>query len=853
MNKPNRFEKPVRILRGRVQSPEEGPAFAVGGLTVALKDSPATVTQTDAEGRFAFVGYELPGAAAVSVRRGDAIVGFGDIGGASLPIVVEPQKSTPIVGGDEVVGPLLGTDWAVLTTALARVDAAHAETIQRGCAELALLDATAVGVLDGSQDPEAFLELIAEEARWNAKGPARRSAARPDSIGLALQSPGAPVLLSLLLDPSPEGPAAQAITGYLRRAEPILRLVAAARLVVADRATPDTFAAVAEWAAMLLDGPLPVSELVTILRAPSPLLPPPGNDGPPPLPPRRGRFEWLDPRNAEWLNCVGQLGKAVPPPEARRSPGDLFTVSPTAICVSEAASPVTLTLTADAGSTFAEFGDRQEWTIGVGSGNVTSVEPSADRRTVTVVVEGLTGGCHPVGWVLTSGWAPSDGDPLGPGCRQALRLPTWSYRGWQLGTQPSLRNQSQLSVIDPVVDRLWCDPASPAEACTSVAIFWSASVDVCADALALVTTSLHRDDGAVVGTDLPLRGNLVDVDEWDRNHQYELRIATKNSSGADCAVVRSPTLMLERIKQVHLNLPVLPDVIGEGKTVQGTVRISCPAPADVIVTLSASPVAIIGGIGLPATVTIPAGEVQAPFVASGLSYGSVEVTGSAPGHADGTISCCVARAPLIDPAATPIPEVAGCAALSISVPVTSVSPALVASITGSSFVGARVLGASVGRTAPCVGDAMVTLNGASLPRGSYILTLTDIGGVSRYPFVVAPRPRIISVTAPPVPAAPTANYSVVTVTVTGADSVEVTAARSAQAVSVDRPSNIGECGTWIAQISIAVACPEDQLTVVAIAGVVRSTPESVTATVYASVSAGPNRTDDGYAVTVTPC
>lgn len=79
--------------------------------------------------------------------------------------------------------------------------------------------------------------------------------------------------------------------------------------------------------------------------------------------------------------------------------------------------------------------------------------------------------------------------------------------------------------------------------------------------------------------------------------------------------------------------------IGLTRNSNGTVTLSAPAPADIVVTLAASPGGIVNG--LPATITIAQGSLSGNFSFTGVAPGTATITASAPTYIGGSATVTV--------------------------------------------------------------------------------------------------------------------------------------------------------------------------------------------------------------------
>lgn len=812
-------ESPTQIFAGRVLGPPGSPAFALAGLRVSVADKPSQIAFTDASGDFRLIGVDLPEGTTLLVHRGEDVIGAGTLVPHGV-IEIAPPAAPNVLTSPDSAAPLTVADRKLLFSLLAEIegiDKAVIHAIAMGLAELALLETEARAFLAGERADVNVLALITEESPWNTKVPffAKR-AAEADEV-FALISPGAPVLAGALLADELEHAGERAITAYLRRAEPLARLVRTARLVGAGAAKPETLAEMARWAAPRLAGPISTKDLVEQFRK-GPTFPPQPRDPRAPRdplwPPVRSRYEWLDPRNAEWLNCVFSVPNRVPPRQKTpKGPTGFFSVTPSAICKSAATGVVTLRLTATT-SNFGAQADFPDWLLSVGTASVNIT--SWTSLEIVAEVTGLASGCNLVRWVYPM--SPPE-DVIGEACRQALRLPPW--QPFVIPELPAPGSRAGVSVLDPLILGFTANGASAVvggptvtvEACTVISLGWSVNPKTCGDE-GLVSVSLLR-DGSVLAANLPFAGTRQEA--ADANHTYTLRVESKNSDGNACGTL-DRTLSTTTFHRLTLILP--PQITG-GTSVKASVRVSCPAPAGGLsVTLVASPA---GKVGVPASVNIPAGQREVEFDVAGQGCGGASLTASAPApHNGATAATCVLRPPQFTlPTLAPLQA---CVAESFTLTASCVTAQVVATLISAAGERTRATVKLVsGGSGPCVGDAVLRITTTPMGAGAYDFELSDRGGATlsttRLSFVstpvvvkVSPVGTVVAQSACP------DTIATLRVFARGADRVIGTVASTGVQVLIMRPESSDPCDEWTAEAEFAVVCPTDSINLVAVSG-----------------------------------
>ena len=818
------------ITSGLIQVPPGSPASLLGGLRVYVAEQPDLFTYADAAGNFHFLDTFLAPGTPLIVNSDDNVLGQGVVGEPVILNLAEAPLQTdtnqPIAKADvEVLSKILGSPEGVRPFLVA-------------AKELALIEAAALALLTGTGDidapDEVLTALLSEEPAWEGKAPPRAYRSKTSGPGLDganadqapllwLNSPGAPVVAAALLPELGPNGSDRAISAYLRRAEPLLRLIRLSRAFAAGSSPPEDLLAMADWARDVLAGPRSDVSLLELLKA-SPLPPPPDPFGGPLFPPLPDRWRWLDPINAEWLNCALRarppiLEKTLPP-----GPERFFSVKPSAVCVpGNSSDAIILTLTSDTGGGFGNRTGFSDWGLTVGRGRVEITDWT--DAVVIAKVSGLGAGCHAIGWAYAAAQLPVD--PIGGACRQALRLPPWKngVPPWFLLPTPGGAN---ISVLDPRIQGFTADgsrgPILTAEGCVGVNLAWSVVTGGCPGSESLLEITLLR-DGVVLRSGLGLVGSEV-VRERE-THSYTLRVLARNSEGDACGAPIESNLTVARLLLLRL---VLPSQLVVGMAGQATVRSSCPAPAAGLpVTLAELP-PNANRLQLPASgAVIPAGEREVSFALTGLVCGTGTVTADAPEYQQAIADTCVLGVPVIRVPPQNSQPMPACQTNNLTLLVGCVGAGVTATLIDTA-PGRRRVRVAIARTGAsggsCVGDATLNLTLPAVGPGTYELEIADRGGptiATTLRFVTVPSVRA-DVAAPLVAqhACPVTRAELRFTAGGGTDRVEVTVASSREQLIVDRPAGLEPCADWSGTAVLPVSCPTDSLSMVAQSGPVGS-------------------------------
>jgi hypothetical protein len=831
----------TEITSGQIQVPPGSPASLLGGLRVYVAEQPDRFTYADAAGNFHFLDIFLAPGTPLIVSRDDNVLGQGVVGEPLILNLAEaplqPDTNQLIAKADvEVLSRILGSPEGVRPFLVA-------------AKELALIETAALALLTGTGDidapDEVLTALLSEEPAWEGKAPPRAYRSKTSGPGLDganadqapllwLNSPGAPVVAAALLPELGPNGSDRAISAYLRRAEPLLRLIRLSRAFAAGFSPPEDLLGMADWARDVLAGPRSDVSLLELLKA-GPLPPPSDPFGGPLFPPLPDRWRWLDPINAEWLNCAL---RARPPilEKPPKGPTGLFQLEPSAACLpANANDAIALRLTAPTGG-FGAQADFPDWVLTVGPGQV--VIQSWTDTEVTAEVIGLGAGCHAIGWAYAAGQLPFD--PIGGACRQALRLPAWTNRQppWQFLPTPG---GASLSVLDPRIQGFTADgspgPTLTADGCSGVRLAWSVVTGGCPGSEALVEISLLR-DGAVLRSGLGLVGSEV-VSERE-TYSYTLRVLARNSEGDACGAPIERNLTVSR--RLRLTL-VLPSQLVVGIAGQATVRSSCPAPASGLLVTLAERTLNANRLQLPASgAVIPAGEREVSFALSGLVCGTGTVTADAPEYPQAFADTCVLGVPVIRVPPQNSQPMPACQTNNLTLLVGCVGVGVTATLIDTA-PGRRRVPVAVGRAGAsggsCVGDATLNLTLPAVGPGTYELEIADRGGptiATTLRFVTVPSVRA-DVAAPLVAqyACPVTRAELRFTAGGGTDRVEVTVASSREQLIVNRPAGLEPCAVWSDTAVLPVSCPTDSLSMVAQSGPVGSSRDSAPVSVAVRV------------------
>lgn len=692
--------------------------------------------------------------------------------------------------------------------------------------DLASLDQHAIDVLTGATWLDEITAVVDDFAPWQHEFSSSKRSKVTTMPALTLRSPGAlPVAAYLAgaIGPahgktrefSPEAGlqrSRQAMTAFLWRAEPVARVVYAARAWADQRLGIEGFVGVLSGASMILRHPLNPKELVAALRNSLTVLPFPSPINPrDPLWPQRPPFwAWLLPENQAWAHCVFGLHQLFPPlPQIPKTAPSSGSISPSSICrgsIPGAGLEVQLhsPVSGSFGPREPVAGSGEMWGISVnGTAAQVVIWTNSEIRFVTTAYKA---GCNKLSWTWASNWSPDNG--VGAACSEALRIPPLRL---EFGTSAMIASRTRfwiapardLVVVGPTVGQLTASAGTggaPAEACTPVTVTWQVNGLDCLSARALATIQLVRErtvHGALEEVVLRVNANPQDTvtETLDTTATYRIDVTSKDEDGNDCGTTQA-SIIIARQKLIRLALPAK---IFSGQPAAGRVSVSCPAPTGGLPV--AFTVAPNGALTVPG-VTIPEGDTNVSFTATaGTLCGPSSVTASAADHSPGAAGTCVLVAPTISSMTAP-PAPLACTRFSISLSASCVTqtPALKAfAVAGSQRTPLTVSAPAGGN---CGRNATLSLNVPELPSGTYSITLEDEGGSATAPqtVIVAPNPLIVS-------APQTHNVNIsggrcprpdtdITVTVRGANAVTFSYPHPDGTITRTVSGGSAGCGTW---------------------------------------------------------
>lgn len=705
-------------------------------------------------------------------------------------------------------------DFDMLGRAFAVIDGGKeiAGAVIAAIGDLAVLDRVGLAALGGTADVDDVASLFADFTPW----PAGMGANRPPFASkvapvLALRSPGAPLVAAFLAGGEAEAGrvmVGRAITAFLWRAEPVARVVLAARLLAEGRFDPKQFSAVAGFAAEVLAAPRDPKSLVAAFREGLSALPFPWpGDFDPRIPTRPPFSSYLTPENQTWLHCSLGVARLFPPvpdiPESSPAPG---LVSPAVLCqnaVTLAGVDVTLT------SAGIGFGPQGNWGIAVNGAPVTITSWTTSE--IRFHATSLAPGCNHLTWTYSANWAPDNG--VAAACSEVLRLPIVNAAA---GLQALLGDRTRfwtrpgsITVVGPRIGRFTASDGTGglmALPCTPVILEWAVDQLPCAGATAPITVRLLRDGvqiapvlPAPVGTTLPTSGSYSDTRE--RTATYRLEVTGHDSSGRVCGTTTQELVVTRGPKMIALSAP---PGVRDGTPITVTISIPCPAPAGGLVVQLASPTA--GGLTFPPSVTIPAGGVSANVtVSAGTKCGKATLTASAADHVPASADICVILAPKIV-SFKPPKTIPSCTTTSIPLQADCVGSTLkVEAIASDGTVFPLTI---TPPAAGCVHAATFAIP-VRLPPGTFTIRLTDNGlSASTSGFDVAPNPTISTVNPGEVRFNAQCDPATMRITAqaTGADSVVFTYTDLGGGIvtrTVTRPAGAMTCAPWSAEFAQA--------------------------------------------------
>lgn len=679
--------------------------------------------------------------------------------------------------------------------------------------DLAVIDRTSLAALGGSLDAADVTTLFADFEPWPAGMGTNRPAYSNSPAVLALRSPGAPLVAAFLAGGGGENGLAmvgRAITAFIWRAEPVVRVVLGARALAEGFLTPGQFGDIVGFASKLLVEPRDPKAIVGALRDGLTLMPIPWPLGDPPKDPRipsRPPFgSYLTPENQAWMHCALGMKRRFPPlpsfPAQSPPPG---IVTPAIIC--PGAIPA-LGLDITLASSGIGFGQQGNW--GISLNGVAAAVQSWTTTEIKFRVTNLSPGCNRLDWSYATNWTPDD-NGVGSACSEALRIPVLDVSA-ALAALIEAQTQfwfhpGSISVVAPRIQRLEASDGTggtSAEACAPVTIDWVIDKLPCGGAGGLITARLLRDGTqiapalpAALNATVPMIGSFVDRRE--QTSTYRLEVTSQDALGNSCGSVWREVQVVRKQKTLTLALPA---EIRAGAPASVTVTVSCPAPAGgLTVNLASSPASHLVH---PASTTVPAGATVSPvfMVSAGTVCGNAQLTATAANHSPASSSTCVVLAPHIVTFAPPA-GLRACVPNSLNLVADCVSPALTA--VAIDAAGAKT---PLGVTPPsaaggCLHTATVSLSVPPLPAGSYKVEIKDRGGVdtSAASFVLAPNPRILQ-TQPKITFTPQCHPATINVSITaaGADSVEFkyTSPDGGVTTTVARTGGGAPCAQWTA-------------------------------------------------------
>lgn len=743
------------------------------------------------------------------MEQSDCGCGIGDGAQVRKPEMVKATNLLPL--------PMLSEkDLRVLNAAVERLIAAgmHPEAfglLWSALDELSALEHGAQAVMQGDALPGELQALLARIEPWPAKLLSGRwGKVEGLAPSLQLASPGAIVTAAFVAGALEDGyeaglqMAGSAITALIWRAEPLARIVQAARAFEMKQVGVRGFNDVLVAALSILEKHPNPADMVRALSVAPVVLPLPKNGfGPsgPLWPPRKPPYEvWLLPENQAWAHCALGLAQAFKPlpdiPKISPPPGR---VSPASIC----GTPPTLTgltLTIEGKG----FGSQGDWGVAVNSSAAKVVSWVDDK--IVIETHALQPGCNQLKWTYASSWSGDD-NGVGAACAQALRIPPLRL---EAGTSALLAqttrlwtNPGSMSVLQPRIASFATSAGgigSPAEPCVPVTLSWRVDSLPCLRDRALLDVRLLR-DGQPWAAGLPFDGQTTDSDPVDRDLTYVLEVTSTDGQGLPCTTVRSQLVVQRLPKRVQITGAAN---VTPGVPVQVSLRIPCPAPPGGLpVTVATQPA---GALIHPPSVPIPEGVTTTQFTVSAgaSSCGMATLVASTPDHLDGSWTTCVQLPPRIV-SFTPPAGLKACDRINLSL--------VAACVTVPPMLRAFAVDAAGGRFAltlsglaaagTCAASRTLGVTARGLPPGTYSLLIENTLGsdTAQLPFDLVANPRIVrSPTSETVsdPCGP-GRLTKLTVTVSGADAVEFTYQGVTQTVLGHGSPDV--CGEWHATFS----------------------------------------------------
>ena len=661
-------------------------------------------------------------------------------------------------------------DMKTLAEALAQVDRDGLQSdrflpLADALDELAAVDRAGLDFLAGRSDAGDLATLSEGYAPWPADKRSRRlSTMLKTAPVLVLRSAGAPFLAvhsAARLRNGEEAAdiaARRLLTFWLWRAEPVTRIVHAARSFAAGMISAEDFvtllqgnvATLAKPPARPIDDDLDPTDLLEALRTTPTITSKPGPPGPlgPEIDPRlQVLLDWvrkspfsafLAPENQARLHCTLGLARLYPLvalPE--KSPGPAG-IAPRVICGDAlAAGGVVLLLTGNFGSQTDQGGT---WGVLV---NGTRAEILSWTITeIRLRTTALVPGCNPVRWSFASDQDTS-GNGVDAACTEWLGRPiitTAQAVETQLGLIRWIEPGS-VSVLGPVVETFTTPPAPPAGfiPCTPVDLSWRIGTLPCVSDRANVAVRLLR-DGVVVGVGLPFIG-AVSVTDPD-SIEYRLEITSTDGAGSICGTVTARLSVPRAPAVLTLNLPA---DVEAGRPAQATVSIPCDAPGGGLLVS-------IGSVdpnraSVPQNATIPAGQRSVSFtITAAAACGEVKIDASAPGHLPVSGSVCVVQPLTIAPGQMLSIESCDAASATVRVRCLGRLGRLLAILIHPD--GTRTtLRLAAGGVPPmgCLPEATLRLGLPALEDGSYTIELGNgLGSAATIPLTVTPRPAEVT-------------------------------------------------------------------------------------------------------------
>ncbi len=719
-------------------------------------------------------------------------------------------KSGRDAGPDDRAGGLLWPDDArVLNDAVVAaigvgIKAESVSPLWAAIDELSALDRAAAAVMQGTALPGEMQAQLGGIEAWSPKLLSGRWGKVAAAPALRMPSTGAIVSAAYLcgaLDHGAESGrqlALRGVTALIWRAEPLARVVQAARALALRQLDVQGFSTVLDAAlSMLSTMPKPAELVRTLGRSPVVLPQPEVGPGGPWWPPRKPPFSaWLLPENQAWAHCalgLAQLFKPLPDlPKTSPPPG---LVTPASICGGPpplAGWPLTIS--------GLGFGDQGDW--GVAVNGVAARVNSWKDDLIAIETDALRAGCNQLSWTYASSWTPED-NGVGDACLEALRLPRTRLT---IGTEALLANLTRfwthpgsVSVMAPRVAAFTASAgvAAATSACTPVTLAWRIDDLPCLQDRGAMQIRLLR-DGQPLATGLPPVGSRIDADLLDRDANYEIELTSADAAGQACAAVRA-SLRVQRLpKQVRI---IGPAQVRSATPVTVELQVPCPAPpGGLAVSLASTP---SGSLGHPAVVTIAAGtrSAQVMVTAGPSTCGAATLRAAAADHQDGTWATCVQLPPRIV-AFIPPTDLKACERnqLRFDAECVAVPPSLRAFAVGAGGARVALTVSGLGTAGSCAAARTLTVGVPPLPAGTYSLLIeNDLGSATAgATFDLAPNPRIVSAPRSVSVNEPcgSGRQRTVTVRVSGADAVEFSYQGTPQTVT--RPGMSADCAEWAA-------------------------------------------------------